>query len=49
VGSDWEQLDNSEGASSRNIHVKVDLELQYLERPATSQESNGSREDLVHR
>ncbi|CAG7564518.1 unnamed protein product [Fusarium equiseti] len=49
VGNDWEQLDNSESASSRNIHVKVDLELQYLERPATSQESNGSREDLVHR
>ncbi|RBR26118.1 uncharacterized protein FIESC28_01146 [Fusarium coffeatum] len=49
VGNNWEQLDNSEGASSGNIHVKVDLEMHYLERPATSQDSDGSREDLVHR
>ena len=49
VGNDWEQLDNSQGASSGNIHVKVDLEMHYLERPATSEDSHGSREDLVHR
>ncbi|KAH7215752.1 hypothetical protein DER44DRAFT_856417 [Fusarium oxysporum] len=41
---DWEQLDD---ASSRKIHVKVDLGMQSLERPTTSRTSNGSREDLA--
>ncbi|KAM0318321.1 hypothetical protein ACHAPQ_010706 [Fusarium lateritium] len=42
---DWEQLNND--ASSQKIYVKVDLEMQSLERPTTSRTSNGSREDLV--
>ncbi|KAM0193397.1 hypothetical protein ACHAPI_007712 [Fusarium lateritium] len=40
---DWEQLDDS--ASTKKIYVKVDLEMQTLERPQT--QSQGSREDLV--
>ncbi|KAF4958351.1 hypothetical protein FGADI_2517 [Fusarium gaditjirri] len=48
VGDNWEQLDDVEGASSKKIYVKVDLEMQSLERPETSRESHGSREDLVH-
>ncbi|CCT74472.1 related to integral membrane protein PTH11 [Fusarium fujikuroi IMI 58289] len=48
VGDNWEQLDDVEGASSQKIYVKVDLEMQSLERPETSRESHGSREDLVH-
>ncbi|EXL64396.1 hypothetical protein FOPG_19339 [Fusarium oxysporum f. sp. conglutinans race 2 54008] len=47
-GDNWEQLDDIEGTSSQKIYVKVDLEMQYLERPETSRESRGSREDLVH-
>ncbi|KAG7003733.1 hypothetical protein FOFC_19229 [Fusarium oxysporum] len=48
VGDNWEQLDDVEGTSSQKIYVKVDLEMQSLERPETSRESHGSREDLVH-
>ncbi|KAF4414964.1 integral membrane PTH11 [Fusarium acutatum] len=48
VGDNWEQLDDAEGSSSQKIYVKVDLEMQSLERPETSGESHGSREDLVH-
>ncbi|CAJ0542945.1 Ff.00g003320.m01.CDS01 [Fusarium sp. VM40] len=40
---EWEQLDDS--ASTKKIYVKVDLEMQTLERPQT--QSQGSREDLV--
>ncbi|KAF5595178.1 integral membrane protein PTH11 [Fusarium subglutinans] len=47
VGDNWEQLDDVvEGTSSQKIYVKVDLEMQSLERPETSRESHGSREDL---
>ncbi|KAM0337465.1 hypothetical protein ACHAPU_011542 [Fusarium lateritium] len=42
---DWEELNNED--SSQKIYVKVDLEMQSLERPTTSRASNGSREDLV--
>ncbi|KAG5807325.1 hypothetical protein H9Q74_008262 [Fusarium xylarioides] len=48
VGDNWEQLDDVEGTSSQKIYVKVDLGMQSLERPETSRESHGSREDLVH-
>ncbi|KAF4338087.1 integral membrane protein PTH11 [Fusarium beomiforme] len=48
VGDNWEQLDDVEGSSSKKIYVKVDLEMQFLERPETCGESQGSREDLVH-
>ncbi|KAF5986608.1 integral membrane protein PTH11 [Fusarium coicis] len=48
VGDNWEQLDDVEGTSCQKIYVKVDLEMQSLERPETSRESHGSREDLVH-
>ncbi|KAI6764108.1 hypothetical protein HG530_007897 [Fusarium avenaceum] len=47
IGDNWEQLDDVEGSSSKKIYVKVDLEMQSLERPETSRESQGSREDLV--
>ncbi|KAF5670155.1 integral membrane protein PTH11 [Fusarium circinatum] len=48
VGDNWEQLDDVvEGTSSQKIYVKVDLEMQSLERPETSRESHGSREDLL--
>ncbi|KAF5962960.1 integral membrane protein PTH11 [Fusarium bulbicola] len=48
VGDNWEQLDDvAEGTSSPKIYVKVDLEMQSLERPETSRESHGSREDLL--
>ncbi|CAJ0555007.1 Ff.00g135200.m01.CDS01 [Fusarium sp. VM40] len=42
---DWEQLDGSE--SSKRIYVKVDLEMQSLDRPTTSRASHRSSEDLV--
>ena len=42
---EWEQLDDA--ASSQKIYVKVDLEMQSLERPATSRASHGSSDDLV--
>ncbi|KAF5605651.1 integral membrane protein PTH11 [Fusarium pseudocircinatum] len=32
VGDNWEQLDDVEGTSSQKIYVKVDLEMQSLER-----------------
>ncbi|KAH7261586.1 hypothetical protein BKA59DRAFT_504639 [Fusarium tricinctum] len=48
LGDNWEQLDDVERSSSKKIYVKVDLEMQSLERPDTSRESQGSREDLVH-
>ncbi|EWG55831.1 hypothetical protein FVEG_13774 [Fusarium verticillioides 7600] len=44
----WERLDGGEGSSGQKIHVQVDLEMQYLERPHTPQDSDGSRTDLVH-
>ncbi|KAG5660146.1 hypothetical protein KAF25_003668 [Fusarium avenaceum] len=43
VAGEWGQLDDS--ASTKNIYVKVDLEMRTLERPQT--QSQGSREDLV--
>ncbi|KAM0546228.1 hypothetical protein ACHAPJ_011014 [Fusarium lateritium] len=42
---EWEQLDDA--ASSQKIYVKVDLEMQSLERPTTSRASHGSSDDLV--
>ncbi|KAJ4258191.1 hypothetical protein NW762_008337 [Fusarium torreyae] len=42
---DWVPLDDT--SSSQKIYVKVDLEMQSLERPTTSRASHGSREDLV--
>ncbi|UZP32249.1 hypothetical protein NXS19_000065 [Fusarium pseudograminearum] len=44
---DWEQLDDTAGPLSQRICFRVDLEMQSLERPETSRESHGSREDLV--
>ncbi|KAF4454258.1 hypothetical protein F53441_3259 [Fusarium austroafricanum] len=43
---DWHQLDD-EGSSSQKIYVKVEMEMQSLERPETSRASHTSREDLV--
>ncbi|RGP63177.1 hypothetical protein FSPOR_8759 [Fusarium sporotrichioides] len=42
---DWEQLDG--GGSSGKIYVKIDMEMQSLDRPTTSQASNRSSEGLV--
>ncbi|KAM5361834.1 hypothetical protein ACJZ2D_012864 [Fusarium nematophilum] len=41
---DWERLDDA--SSSHKIYVKVDVEMQSLERPATSTRSGGSMEEL---
>ncbi|KAF4985279.1 hypothetical protein FDECE_16681 [Fusarium decemcellulare] len=41
---DWQRLDDAE--SSRKIYVKVDLEMQSIERPTTSHRSHGSIEEL---
>ncbi|KAF4458853.1 hypothetical protein FALBO_14397 [Fusarium albosuccineum] len=44
-GRDWKQLDDA--SSSREIYVKVDVEMQSLERPGTSMQSAGdSLEEL---
>ncbi|EKJ73716.1 hypothetical protein FPSE_06110 [Fusarium pseudograminearum CS3096] len=43
--SDWEQLDG--GGFSGKIHVKIDMEMQSLDRSTTSRASNRSSEGLV--
>lgn len=45
VGS-WEVCDDA--VAGRRIHVRVDLEMQSVERPPTARTSHGSRAELMN-